>query len=648
MGGTGLDLDLIQQTTYYNVMPPGTTTGPTWASAAAADGAYVTNTPYVTGTGGSPGVTQLLQFNDPTFAISTNTPMTLRIELRRRADLNRLPALPGTNSVQDFLDNPWIVVDYMDIPVSVLALKMNGSTSDYSQQIQYQLGNLASPPAGYNVYATYGTLPAATAVPTQSTERSQPMYHALSINNNGAPMTPNGGGTAASGTALTLTAPLWQGNSFGANNVPPNVIVPHNLWQPHYDRDFASVAELFDVPLYGPYGPPMPTSATVTTLATGLDSGTGPDSVPGLPNWGLAYRMGSRTTELGAAVSTLPTTTTTPTTASTDALVGADWNATNWTPTVPNVLSNPPLVAGHNLSFGTAGYRILHPEGQGNYPLTPTADLTVNRWHRVFELLEVPTCSHRGLEENASIPIAPYQIAAGTIPATPGNAISSLGFYRTPGKININTLRYPEVVAGLVNETDIFTMLYTLQQTPGGASTAVSTYVPVPPATTSTNLSFPYLLPDASGDAVTVPPPQNPAVTGPVARDWWLQFIAARDGSDPLPNSLGGTATPTAGIPAPRSFAPRNAPVSLRLAGEFIVPGRIGRCCSAVNGRCAVQWSHLHVHRRWHEQHVAAQLANNSRSNRHGCNSHLDCGLLDEPIGITSIPRPWIFGAGDH
>ena len=55
----------------------------------------------VTGTGVpiAPG-SQLLQFNDPTGTnlLPGTAPVVLRIELRRRADLNRLPFLPSTDT----------------------------------------------------------------------------------------------------------------------------------------------------------------------------------------------------------------------------------------------------------------------------------------------------------------------------------------------------------------------------------------------------------------------------------------------------------------------------------------------------------------------------------------------------------------------
>jgi hypothetical protein len=127
----------------------------------------------------------------------------------------------------------------------------------------------------------------------------------------------------------------------------------------------------------------------------------------------------------------------------------------------------------------------------------------------------------------------------------------SLGFYRTPGKINLHTLRYPDIVAGLVGEPDIFNMNFTAAL-PSGQNL---------PA----NLSVPYLLQDLTGDTVAVLPPQNPA-GGTNVRDWWEQFIATRDGVDPLPVGNGGTGLSIPGLPrAPSGVAPS--------AGLSVTPG---------------------------------------------------------------------------
>jgi hypothetical protein len=46
-----------------------------------------------------------------------------------------------------------------------------------------------------------------------------------------------------------------------------------------------------------------------------------------------------------------------------------------------------------------------------------------------------------------------------------------------------------------------------------------------------------------------VPPPQNPPGVGTPVRDWWEQFIATRDGVDPLLATLGGTGLSLPGLP---------------------------------------------------------------------------------------------------
>jgi hypothetical protein len=142
----------------------------------------------------------------------------------------------------------------------------------------------------------------------------------------------------------------------------------------------------------------------------------------------------------------------------------------------------------------------------------------VNRWHRLLSLVEVPTRSNR-----ADTTLGPYEITAAMLDA------SSRGFFRTPGKINLNTLRHPDVLAGLVDEGDIYTLTYS------------NAYPPAPPTSPLAGLQVPLSLPDKNGDQVSVP--------AAAVRDWWLQFLTARDGIDPLPLASGGSGLPLAGLP---------------------------------------------------------------------------------------------------
>jgi len=106
--------------------------------------------------------------------------------------------------------------------------------------------------------------------------------------------------------------------------------------------------------------------------------------------------------------------------------------------------------ARRDLGCGTAGYRILHPEGaDSNDPNPgPANDPTENRWHRALAFLEVPSRMERH-SDSVVFGLPPDMIDAGKIDVTSPLDGEPLGIYRTPGKINLNTLRYPEVLAGL-------------------------------------------------------------------------------------------------------------------------------------------------------------------------------------------------------
>ncbi|HEV8071933.1 MAG TPA: hypothetical protein VGP76_29735 [Planctomycetaceae bacterium] len=612
-----LTLDLMQSaSSLYFVEPPNTNSPP------GGDGAPVA--PALI----SPG-SALLQFNDPLHQIlPSNGSIVLRLELRRRVDPNRAPPnlIGDATNAQQCADNPWVVVDYVDVPVSVLALKITGAANnaDNYLQLQGQLGGFynatwpatigpsgVANSAAYAAAAYYPYLPSGSP-PNVSTERSQPLYHDYQLNPFNPASSPGSlpGGPFLQATAVlynrnggskTLVSPLWQGNSLGQDNdaagynpgtqpagtTPPNPpvptpIPPHPLYQPHNDRDFASVAELFNVPLYGQSQtvawvptsayivgttivPPSAAGLTFTCTKAGTSGATSPawPITPGTPVgdntviWtsgtaapllsGVTHLLASRTNEAGNFAATpLPTP---------ELLSGADFIPTDSTL----------MPSQHYSGYGVAGYRFLHPDSTGTTrwaattthavgdrvvptpansngfsyrclvaagpagaaePVWPTVLGTkvidgalqwicdgqdVNRWHRLFTYVEVPTRSHRQLED------PPYQITAGVIG-------SSLGtyFYRTPGKINLNTVRHPDVLAGLLDESDIFSLNYS-SAFPGGLNFPQG-------------LSVPLSLPDQNGDQVSVPTPGT-------IRDWWLQFVTARDGIDPLPT----TAVPTGG-----------------------------------------------------------------------------------------------------
>ncbi len=409
---------------------------------AKGDGPVVNNTNPL-----SPAGIELLDLKNLTdpypnqFDTLSEGTVNIEIQLRRRANLSRAePSVynagdMGAAHLAETKDNPWIVVDEMTVPLEIFEL----TDTDAQAQIEPKLSAV------------------------RSKERLQPLYGGVV----GVDEPVDGGQT-------TYLTPTFKGNSFGEVNdaatditLPADGVKDYTLWQPHFDRDFASVGELFNVPLWGSFGdntqtndgqqevdkPTINTTAAVTSL---------PSLLEGL----LTRRLGSKygeTSQAPIAVS----------------LVGDDWSAA--------------ATAGRKPGVGTAGYRILHPEGADSAQPNPATDLTENRWHRALAFLEVPSRLERHLDN------PPYMIDAGKIDVSAPLGDEPLGIYRTAGKMNLNTLRYPENLAGLLDDKDVF----------GLDLTSVA--------------GTKKYLPDRSGE---------------VARDWWIQFVGARNGIDPITNLL--------------------------------------------------------------------------------------------------------------
>jgi hypothetical protein len=163
-------------------------------------------------------------------------------------------------------------------------------------------------------------------------------------------------------------------------------------------------------------------------------------------------------------------------------------NVTRWLPQI----NQPPLVQTENMQTlaaplsstpgayneiplaASAAGKILQPEDYNNLQSAPGSKTPAldNRWYRLFEFFEVPTRMHRQL----------------------GNPLSQI---RQPGKLNLNTLRHTDVLAGLLDDTDVMTF--------AGMQTTRPTLEANDPADNDPNMP-----------------------TG--RRDWWVQFLQARDG----------------------------------------------------------------------------------------------------------------------
>ena len=124
--------------------------------------------------------------------------------------------------------------------------------------------------------------------------------------------------------------------------------------------------------------------------------------------------------------------------------------------------------------------RFLRPRHFDN-SATPPGNVNLdNRWYRLLELLEVPTRTHATVTTSNS----PYNL-------------------RTPGRINLNTTRHRSVLAGLLDDWSLVSDGAGGQILNGAFNGGFAT------------ASYGGVLND--GD-----------------RDWWTQFLQARDGADPL------------------------------------------------------------------------------------------------------------------
>jgi hypothetical protein len=209
-------------------------------------------------------------------------------------------------------------------------------------------------------------------------------------------------------TAGTGFGPLAQLNSMGQTNqkLPGGGVF--NLFQPHFDRDFASTTDLFHVYVVGPAALPY-------SVRAGRQS---PFNLPAV-------------------------------------------------------------------TFGQTTINNMEDQNRDG-TLSATEDLDmdsvndpVNHFHRLLSLVEVPTRTHRQLGDPLKI-------------------------NRVPGRINLNTIRDPRVLAALIDDRDILT----------------------PPEHTGADFNINGKVEDGLLDATGSDP----------GRDWWFEFLKSRDGVDPTSN----------------------------------------------------------------------------------------------------------------
>lgn len=326
--------------------------------------------------------------NDSNTDPGSTTPANINfvVRLMRRAHLGR--NAPAFNNAADNADNPWVEVDSMVISGM---REFTLSEASVGMAIQDQLN------------------------PLRSFERAQPLHgrgagHATHVA--GDSTSSYRANTVGTTNSNTTSGDVGADGLNGIANFDDNNdmtdddsgergwafsddLPRFDIWQPHFDRDFASIIELLSVPIVGP-------NRITRDLAT--ESG---------------------------------------------------WQTrTDTTTTVDRI--NDVKFAGIQ--------KFLDQNGPNDGSATDD-----NRWSRLFEFVEVPTRMHLQL----------------------GNPLNDP---RVPGRINLNTLRHPSILAALLDDTDAFRMNMT-----GSA---------IHPSLIATHLA------------------------GTSTTDWWRQFINTRDAAD--------------------------------------------------------------------------------------------------------------------
>lgn len=279
----------------------------------------------------------------------TTNPADLKfvVRLMRRAHLGR--ATPAFDTADD-RDNPWVEVDSMVVSgMKEFSLQ----ESDMSSDIQDELIQLQSLEREQPLYAR-GAGEATHAAGSSGTGYRANTVGTTNSNTSTGDLGPDGlPGIATFDDDGDLTPDNAAERGWAFSDDHPRF----DIWQPHFDRDFASVVELFSVPLIGP-------NRVTRDLAT--ESG---------------------------------------------------WQVR--TDTSTSVIKNG------DVRF--AGIqKFLDPSGPDDGVATDD-----NRWYRLLEFVEVPTRAHLQL----------------------GNPLADP---RVPGRINLNTIRHPSVLAALLDDSDAF------------------------------------------------------------------------------------------------------------------------------------------------------------------------------------------------
>ena len=206
------DLDMLVHTSAYFEVPQATTIPDYHLLAPKPSYDYLGHTglldsdPVTNPTG--------MQFETPTaFHTSGSTQKGFDLVLERRLN----PDLP---SISDVVENPWIEVDRIRVELQQFQIDV----VDDADALRTGANRVSS---------------------LQSTERAEPLVDARTTH--GAPVT-GSQLVAFRSNSLKGDTSATPDDTLGANSLSTSF----NVWQPHFNRDFASAGELLNVPVYPP------------------------------------------------------------------------------------------------------------------------------------------------------------------------------------------------------------------------------------------------------------------------------------------------------------------------------------------------------------------------------------------------------------
>jgi hypothetical protein len=372
--------------------------------------------------------------------------------------------------------NPWITVDSFR-GVTRRDLKIDGGVVS-----QTDVANRLS-----------GTSPFAT--PTiSSQERKQP-FEANDISP----------GASTGGSSPHL-------NSIGRKN--PSSPASTNLHQIHFDRDFASVTELFNIPLRSP----VALTRIVRDMRRPAETpaGTPPDQQGQLERGGFAgpFTFGAALMLQSEDVNENGLLDTEDTNGNGVLDMGEDTNGNG-------ILDTEDMNGNGLLDFPGGedrnGNGILDAgEDLNSNSMLDSGTSAPNHFHRLLSFIEVPTRTHRQLGD-------------------------PLKLTRVPGKLSLNGITQPHVLAALIDERAVMD---------APERVIISNQAIDPVEDLNGNGQFDQGLPDRTGE-----PPESPStgdlnISGKIdhpGRDWWFSFLISRDRFDPT----SGLPLPMSGVSAP-------------------------------------------------------------------------------------------------